>query len=159
MPGPHHAGAGFTGHNLAMLNKLNTKRNKIVLAVVVAVAFVAAVVVSAQKQIANEAERITVSGVSVKNPRSSVVLENEQGDIVFNKSEGFEIVYLPRFKQFLISITAPPFDENVLAAEQEFLGSLGISEAEACKLNVVITTPQSANPNEAGKDYGLSFCK
>lgn len=142
-----------------MLNKLNTKRNKMVLAMVVVIGFVATVVITAKKQIADEAGRIMVSGISVKNPRSSVVMENEQGDVVFSKSNGFEIVYLPTFKQFLISITAPPFNENVSAAEQEFLDRLGISEAEACKLNVVITTPQSANPNEAGKNYGLSFCE
>ena len=142
-----------------MLNSLNTKRNRIILAIVTVVGFIITVVVIAQQQIAQEAGRIIVSGVNVKDPRSTKLLENKQGDIVFNKTDGFEIVYLPKFEQFLISITASPFVENEQAAEDELLTRLGISEEEACQLNVIITTPQSVNPNEAGKNYGLSFCE
>jgi len=45
-----------------------------------------------------------------------------------------------------------------LEVEKRFIELLDISEAEACKLDVIITTPQFVNPEFAGEEYYLSFC-
>ena len=45
-----------------------------------------------------------------------------------------------------------------LEAEKAFLRQLNLTEAEACQLKVVITTPMFANPAESGINYPLSFC-
>ena len=42
--------------------------------------------------------------------------------------------------------------------EKDFLKTLGISEADACKLKVITNVPYDVNPDTAGIDYGLSFC-
>ena len=60
---------------------------------------------------------------------------------------------------FFISVVSWPFDEHRLVAEADFLDKLGITDDEACRLNVDETTPAFANPDKAGKTYALSFCR
>jgi hypothetical protein len=59
---------------------------------------------------------------------------------------------------FLVTILGSPFEEYKRKAEEIFHKVLGISQADACRLNVTIGTPYFANPNESGKEYHLSYC-
>lgn len=102
---------------------------------------------------------IEVSGVPVNNPYISPVQLSQMGDSLMVEQPGYSLVYLKPFGQFLISITASPFAENRQLAETAFLSRLGITQNQACQLKVTITTPLSINPNEAGQNYPLSFCK
>lgn len=103
-------------------------------------------------------ERINISGIPVKNPYISPAQLDTQGDSLMVREAGFELVYLKQFGEFLISITDSPFEANRRLAETAFLKRLGITQEEACRLNVSITTPISINPTEAGQKYPLSFC-
>lgn len=102
---------------------------------------------------------IEVSGIPVKNPYISPAELNQMGDSLMVRQPGYSLVYLKPFGQFLISITASPFAENRAQAENAFLLRMGITQEQACKLKVTITTPSSINPNESGQNYPLSFCQ
>lgn len=104
-------------------------------------------------------EKITISEVEMDNFYKKGEKINPQNDILIEKKDNFQIVYLSQFNKFLISILSSPFETARKEAEVEFLTTLGITEEEACLLNVSITTPFFANPDYAGKDFPLSFCK
>lgn len=84
---------------------------------------------------------------------------NNRGDILVSDEEYFQTLYFAQEDQFLISVIMSPFNEKRIEAENDFVIRLGISKENACLLDVVITTPKYANPNEAGKNYSLSFCE
>lgn len=103
--------------------------------------------------------KITVSGISVNNFLKNPEEVNAQGDALFVKKEDYQLVYLPAFDQFLITILSPSFEDVKREAEDEFIKTLDISPNDACKLNVAISTPSFINPEMAGKKYPLSFCE
>lgn len=98
-------------------------------------------------------EKVDASAL-IKNPQ----VINDKGDILVTESKDFKILYFPKTNQFLVSILSSPFEKARLSAEEEFLKTLSIDKKLACELNVLITTPVFINPNEAGKEYRLSFC-
>jgi hypothetical protein len=102
--------------------------------------------------------KIIISDVEVNN----FFLEKDQLEseafIPINRGAGYSIAYYNNFNQFLISITDAPFEEIRHDAEQKFIDGLDISEEDACKLDVIITTPRFANPDLAGQIFRLSFC-
>jgi len=102
--------------------------------------------------------KINVDGVTIRNIYNDAVNINNEGDVQFSTDSGFHLVYLPDMREFLISIRRSPFTSVRIQAERDFLRALGINEEAACKLDVKITTPQFANPQEAGQVYSLSFC-
>ena len=83
---------------------------------------------------------------------------NPEGDTyVIDKTE-YSITYLPKQGKFMISILTSPFEQIRLQAEQDLLKELQISQAQACKLDISISTPLFANPDFSGQQYRLSFC-
>jgi cytoskeletal protein RodZ len=80
-------------------------------------------------------------------------------DYIVEETKDFAIDYYDEDKGFLIVILGSPFEEKKRDAEKTFLENLDITEEEACKLKVEITTPMYANPDEAGGVYSLSFCE
>lgn len=103
---------------------------------------------------------ITINGVQTNDFIKTGTQINKEGDISITKISGsFNITYLAQFKEFLISITGSPFESQRQIAEKAFIQSLGISQIDACKLTINITTSIHINPNEAGKNYPLSFCQ
>lgn len=83
---------------------------------------------------------------------------NRQGDVRLFTSETYDIVYYPTKNKYHISIIGFPFSDVRLKAEQRLLEITKVGPETACQLDVLITTPYFANPNEAGKEYDLSFC-
>ncbi len=99
------------------------------------------------------------NSVIINNIFAHPLAETPQGDVLFvNQPDQYQIVYLSQFNKFHISITGSPFDLYRQQAEQAFIKSLGITQSEACMLDVEATTPISINPNNAGISYPLSFC-
>lgn len=99
-----------------------------------------------------------IDGVTTNNFYKASTVFNTEGDLEVGNADSYRIVYLPGSKQFLITIIGHGFDQNRQAAEQAFLNALGISQTAACQLNVTVQTTSSANPDQAGQSYGLSFC-
>ncbi len=110
------------------------------------------------EEIPTEPDKVIVGETETKNFYKSAQSINESGSAVVNKSQGYEIVYTPEFSQFNITVLGSPFTETRKLAENKFIETLGINTETACKLNVVVSTPYFANPNESGQSYGLSFC-
>lgn len=106
-----------------------------------------------------QSDTVRSSGVTIRNVVKESVSINPRGDALVSEASSFHTIYFSKEDQFLISITEIPFEEKRKIAEQDFIRLLEITEAEACKLNVVITTPAFVNPDESGKNYSLSFCE
>ena len=99
--------------------------------------------------------KIEVSGVKVND---FIKGGREESFITIDKTKDYHVFYIPAQELFYISITSYPFEEHIVNAENSLLEKLGITEEEACKLNVDVTTPAYANTEKAGVVYGLSFC-
>lgn len=114
-----------------------------------------------------DTKRIEISGVSVADfiNKQSLSIPNKSDKKVqpsfytIAKTADYNIFYIPADELFFISVTSYPFDEHRAVAQQELLKKLEITQEDACKLNVDITTPSYANPDKAGEIYGLSFCE
>ena len=105
-------------------------------------------------------ETIEVSGVEMNNfLKTSTLMHDNTNVVIPDNSPDHSIVYLNEHDQFLISVTGTPFFQKRILAEQNFLRILDISAEDACRLDVVVTTPRYANPHEAGEVSGLSFCQ
>lgn len=104
------------------------------------------------------AKRITVSGVEMNDFFASPKRIDSKGDVAFEETQDYQLVYIKPFNYFIVSVLGSPFEEARSKAEIAFLNSLGVSKEDACKLDVVVNTPSFANPDFAGKDYPLSFC-
>lgn len=106
-----------------------------------------------------EPEKIEMSGVLINDFNKKTIQVGKLNEVLFVNENRFNITYYPLDEAFLIVVTSIPFETNRLAAEDIFLEELGIDKGSACKLKVFITTPRIYNPNEAGTNFGLSFCE
>ena len=77
---------------------------------------------------------------------------------VIAENNNYSIVYFTADQSFLITILSDPAQAGRIAAEQELLVKLNVTQDEACKLKVALTVPAGVDEQLAGKDYGLSFC-
>jgi hypothetical protein len=101
----------------------------------------------------------TPSGVvRVKNFYNNA-LDRDETMVTISKTKNYSILYFPRDSGFIVSVLSSPFEEGRMVAEQEFLRSLDISQEDACKLKVEVTTIYTINPDFAGRSLGLSFCQ
>lgn len=72
--------------------------------------------------------------------------------------DAYQITFHDNTQSFLITVYGAPFEWARLAAEQEFLSLTQLTKESACKIPVTIATLAFANPKEANKTFGLSFC-
>jgi hypothetical protein len=96
--------------------------------------------------------------VQINNFYASNPPVDQDGDFLIKQTANYVISYDPLESAFWLGITGSPFATWQSAAEQDFLTTLGVSEADACKLDVtsgVIYSP--GNPND-GESLPLSFC-
>lgn len=96
--------------------------------------------------------------VPVKNfylPGSQVV---EGGNIVFKQGGGYWFTYDPVDDGFWIAINDVSFEAKRQIAEQDFLITLGINRADACKLNVLVGAPYNPQNSLNNKLTSISFC-
>jgi len=93
-----------------------------------------------------------------ENALSHAIETNSRGDMLLINNPEYQIIYFAKEDQFLISIQKSPFEEWRQKAEEEFLQITKAEKRIACQLNVVVSTPQFANPEESGKIFPPSFC-
>lgn len=78
--------------------------------------------------------------------------------VLIAETDTYNITYYTLDSSFNILITETPFATMRAQAEAAFLAALGISQVDACKLNVAVATPYSVDPTDAEQNLGLSFC-
>ena len=78
--------------------------------------------------------------------------------VVVKRTSQYSMVYYEADQGFVISIEDTDVEAARTAVESVFLTTLGISESDACKLNVSLSVPRDINFDLAGKNYRLSFC-
>lgn len=103
--------------------------------------------------------KVNVSGVLVNDFFQLAKHTNKSGDVLFVDTEKYQILYLGKYNKFLISILSSPFLEIKKEAEGDFIKTLGVNQADACRLPVETTTPFFANPDYSGAIYTLGFCQ
>ena len=104
-------------------------------------------------------DTMNVGGETVNNVYKNSPETSKYGDAYFVENDSYSISYILQGQYFQIYIQGSPFKDVRKEAEADLLKQLGVSQEEACKLDVRITTPAFANPNEAGTTYKLSFCQ
>lgn len=104
-------------------------------------------------------EKMMLGGVQMNNLYTLAKETDPNGNLVFPSPPEYKLLYLTQYQQFLITIIGSPFPKMRREAEEDFLLLIGVGKDEACKLDVVISTPFSANPDFAGESYPLSFCQ
>jgi len=78
--------------------------------------------------------------------------------VSFKETSDYQLLYFPETKTFNITILNPDIQKARDEAEKNFLETLGISEEDACKLNVNLQVFFQASEKAAGQNFGLSFC-
>jgi len=81
--------------------------------------------------------------------------------VYLKNSPNYAIIYGSDSNQFLISLYATDASQANLyrsQAESEFINILGISKADACKLNMDVEVANSYDQALSNTNYGLSFC-
>jgi hypothetical protein len=87
-----------------------------------------------------------------------VAITQDKQTITIARSKDYEIEFNVGDTSFSIGINDRPFPVLRKSAEAAFLKALGISQSDACKLNVYEGTTFRVDPHYAGKSYKLSFC-
>lgn len=80
------------------------------------------------------------------------------GTILIVTTSSYSLVYTVSDSSFTIALTSEPLAAARTAAEAGLLQALGISRADACRLNVSVYVPVSIDAERAGINFGLSFC-
>ena len=118
--------------------------------------------ISQEKKPANSKEgKITIKTQDGDVDINDVYLVSEEiisGNVTIKTTPEYQIVYSSERQNFIISILSSDLQNARSKAEQEFLKILGIGEEKACLLDVTLGVSKDANPNAAGRNYGLSFC-
>ena len=116
--------------------------------------------ISPTPAINNQQDTIQISNTPIKNFYKDAAKIDKQGDVyIVNVPNKYQILYMERFNSFIISVTGSPFEDLRHESEQVLLEKTGMSQSQACSLNIQTTTPSFANPDFSGKPYPLSFCQ
>jgi hypothetical protein len=101
----------------------------------------------------------TEGSVLIKNFYKNPVAILPGIGLVLTTTFDYDIHFMFSDNSFTITIFNPPIVEVRRQAEEELLNILGVSEQDACKLNVHLGVHRSADSDlGGGADYGLSFC-
>jgi hypothetical protein len=83
---------------------------------------------------------------------------DEAEDVAIKQTTNYYIVYDPSSSSFWLGIISVPFANWRTVVEADFLTTLGISQADACKLNVTVGVVYSPGNPDNGQSFPLSFC-
>lgn len=100
--------------------------------------------------------KIPIGTVEVNNFLEDPIQTNPSGDALLLDNDSYRIVYIAVTKEFLIRILTTPFEQKRQEAERAFLSTLGITQEQACQLNVSVFPP--INEDQLENSYPLSFC-
>jgi hypothetical protein len=76
----------------------------------------------------------------------------------FISNDDYFMAFYPNDKSFTITIQSINLEEARRRAEAAFLQALGITQDQACRLNVSLYVPDFVSSKNSGQDFGLSFC-
>jgi hypothetical protein len=97
--------------------------------------------------------------VEINNPYTmSGVQIGDDGVLLVKQTPNYWITYDPSDSSFWIAVSSTPFAAIRATVEQDFVAILGVSQADACKLDVSVGVPYSAGNPMNGKSFPLSFC-
>lgn len=101
----------------------------------------------------------TSSGVvRVKNFYKAAEKVIEQTEIVIKETPEYLFLYHAASGDFELRVLGKSPRSSRARAEEELLRLLGLSQEEACKLQVSVSVPYGADPLLKGGIYPLSFC-
>ncbi|HUZ92914.1 MAG TPA: hypothetical protein VNG29_02850 [Candidatus Paceibacterota bacterium] len=100
----------------------------------------------------------TAKGSVIVNNFYKLAVEQEENTLVFKKTDQYLLSYDTTNSSFWIQVSGTPFDDARKAAEADFLQTLGLSQADACKLAVSVGVPYSPGNALDGQFFPLSFC-
>jgi hypothetical protein len=95
--------------------------------------------------------------VSVKNIYNFII-NWEDEDIIFQKTGTYELSYDVDDSSFIVSINAGPVSTTRPEAENALANFLGVSTADACKLNVVVGVDPSVDASLANQGFPMDIC-
>jgi hypothetical protein len=90
--------------------------------------------------------------------KSAAYITQDQQTVVVSDQPSYTISYNVADSSFVISLLSTPLEDARQAAESAFLSALGISQQNACKLNVYEGVPISVSDQYPGESFPLSFC-
>jgi hypothetical protein len=107
------------------------------------------------------------STVEIGTPSGIVTVDNfyktatgrDEEYVTFASSPAYSLQYDTDNSSFVVTISAGPLTATRPAAEAALLNALGVSLADACKLNVTVGIEPSVDPAFANQALPLSFCK
>ncbi len=98
--------------------------------------------------------------VMVKNFfKTGQPLKGEEPGVLIEETPDYTILFYTKQKEVLISLTSKPVITAKQKAEEALLRLLGTSQEDACKLFSSVRTTVYVDPDLAGRELGLSFCK
>lgn len=103
-------------------------------------------------------EKLEVSGVTINNVYKNEI-NRSGGNVKFLERDTYRATYVYDINLFTITILDANFEQTRQRAEQEFISMLGISKEDACKLNVIVQTPEFVNFELSQQNFSLSFCE
>jgi hypothetical protein len=108
-------------------------------------------------------------GEARENALASTLRDSQGNQIIVDKNglqeyalareDHYSISYFGKYDDFLIQIQAPPFDESRKEAELRFLKIINAPADIACQMKVIENTTLSVDPERAGQNFHLSFCR
>lgn len=96
--------------------------------------------------------------VQTKDFISSSPAINSQGDRILSEKSEYSITYINPFRQFFIAFNHVPSVETRQEAETELIMLLGVSEKDACLLDIHETVPSFEGVEYSGVNFGFSSC-
>lgn len=98
--------------------------------------------------------------VVVKNFfRTGEPLKGEESGVLMEETSDYAILFYTKQKEVLITLKSKPVISAKQKAEEALLRLLGTTKEDACKLFFSVRTTIYVDPDLAGKELGLSFCK
>lgn len=104
--------------------------------------------------------------ITLGTARGSVEVNNfykvavgSDGDaLIIKAAPEYQIIYNGEISAFGIYITGGTVSNVLKSAENNLLAVLGVSQAQACSLNISWSVSSGADKNMSGQSYPLSFC-
>ncbi|HUC31618.1 MAG TPA: hypothetical protein VMR99_02955 [Candidatus Paceibacterota bacterium] len=97
--------------------------------------------------------------VTVKNfYESAAYITQDQQTVAVTDTPDYVIAYNISDSSFGIALLSTPLEAARQAAESALLSALGVSQKDACKLNVYEGVPADVSDQYVGQSFPLSFC-
>jgi hypothetical protein len=98
----------------------------------------------------------TSQGLVTINNFYNLPLAIDEEFLILKNTNDYQITYDTDNNQFFVYASSSPLDAARQKGETAFLSLLGVSQQDACKLNVLEGFPQGSSM--ANAQLGLSFC-